>query len=147
MTARAPLTRRLTNEGVTDRIIKAFYRVYDGLGYGFLEKVYGNALALELTEQGLSVAREVPIDVFYRGNKIGHYRADFIVEQCVIVESKASRSLIEDDRRQLLNCLRATKLETGLLLHFGPKPSFRRLFVENPTKTSLSAPTSRPSGS
>jgi len=128
---------RLTHENVTGRIIKGFYRVYDQLGYGFLEKAYGNALALELTALGLSFVREAPLEVFYKGCKVGHFRADFIVEKCVVVEVKASRCLVDADSRQLLNCLRAATLETGLVLHFGTKARFKRILFENRLKRSL----------
>ena len=137
MTVPARHSERLANEGVTGGIIKGFYRVYDQLGYGFLEKAYCNALALELTALGLSFVREAPLDVFYKACKVGHFRADFIVEGCVVVEVKASHSLVEADSQQLLNCLRAATLETGLLLHFGPKARFKRIFFENPLKRSV----------
>lgn len=128
---------RLANEGITGHIIKGCYRVYDQLGYGFLEKAYCNATALEFAALGLSFVREAPLEVFYKGCKVGHFRADFIVEGRVVVEIKASRALVDADSHQLLNCLRAATLETGLLLHFGPKARFKRIFFENRLKRSV----------
>lgn len=119
---------------ITGRTIRCFYGVYDHLGYGFLEKTYCNSLAYEFADAGLTFAREEPIDVFFKGRKVGHYRADFIIEGCVVIEAKASRSLTNEDWRQLLNCLRATKLDAGLLLHFGPRANFKRLAYANHLK-------------
>jgi GxxExxY protein len=105
---------------LTDISGGAFYRVYNGMGYGFLESPYRNALARELTKAGVSFEREVPIDVWYDGEKVGHFRADFLVEGRVILEVKASQVITEADRKQLLNYLRGSSIEVGLLLHFGP---------------------------
>ena len=120
------LERRLTGA-----IITSFYRVYDDLGFGFLESVYISALLIELTARGIRVQREAPIDVYYRGIEVGHFRADLLVEGKVIVEVKASLKVTEADRKQVLNYLRGTSLELGLLLHFGPKASFQRLIYTN----------------
>ena len=128
---------KLADAELTGRIINAFYAVYDELGYGFLESTYCNAFAYELTQRGLSVAREVPIEVFYKTVRVGYYRADQIIEGRVVVEAKATRSLEHADWRQLLNVLRGTRLEVGLLLHFGPKASFKRLVFENRRKRAL----------
>ena len=116
------LERRLTGA-----IIASFYRVYDELGFGFLESVYVAALLVELTARGIRAQREALIDVYYRGVEVGHFRADLLVEGKVIVEIKASLAISEADRKQVLNYLRGTSLELGLLLHFGPKASFQRL--------------------
>ena len=116
------LERRLTGA-----IIASFYRVYDELGFGFLESVYVSALLVELTARGIRAQREALIDVYYRGVEVGHFRADLLVEGKVIVEIKASLAITEADRKQVLNYLRGTSLELGLLLHFGPKASFQRL--------------------
>jgi GxxExxY protein len=113
--------------GLTRVIIGAFRRAYNRLDYGFLEHVYREALVLELTKLGLHVRREAAIDVWYDGVRIGTYRADLIVEDAVVVELKSSRALDDEARRQLLNYLRCTDIEVGLLLHFGPKPSVKRL--------------------
>lgn len=118
---------------LTERIIRAFYRVYDRLGFGFLESVYCEALAIELDAAGVEFRREAKIDVFYGGRRIGHYKADFLVEDRVVVEVKSTEVLAFAHQRQLLNGLRASSKEVGLLLHFGPKPVFKRLVHSNPS--------------
>ena len=120
----------LVQETVTRQILGAFYDVYNGLGYGFLEAVYANALVIELRRRAQRVEREVPISVYYRGRPIGEYRADLVVEGVVLVEIKATRTLDPHARQQTLNYLRGTELAVGLLLHFGPKPQFERLVCE-----------------
>jgi GxxExxY protein len=110
--------------------------VYHRLGYGFLEKVYENALASELRHMGLKVEQQVKIDVFYEGEIVGEYFADLVVENIVIVELKASRSLLNEHEAQLLNYLRATPHEVGLL-NFGPKAEFRRKSFDNNRKLSI----------
>jgi len=124
----------LLHADTASRIINAFYRVYDTLGYGFLEAVYCNAFAIELDRQAVPFIREAPIDVFYRGSRVGRYRADFLVANAIVVEVKASRALDESHRKQLLNTLRATRTEVGMLLHFGTKPTFKRMVFENGPK-------------
>lgn len=119
---------------LTGRIIKCFYRVYDTLGFGFLESVYQQAMLMELAAEGLVATAEAAIDVWYRDRKIGHFRADILVEGRVIVEIKASELLPIDARRQLLNYLRGSRVEVGLLLHFGPKAKFQRLIHSNENK-------------
>ncbi len=110
----------------TRQIIAAFYLVYNTLGYGFLEKVYEEALAYELVHLGLVVRQQAPIEVFYREKKVGDYFADILVNELVIVEIKAVEGLGEKHEAQLLNYLRSTNLEVGLLLNFGPKPQVKR---------------------
>ena len=117
----------LEREDLTRQIIGAFYRVYDRLGYGHLEGVYGAALEIELREMDLEVWREAPIDVWYRGRIIGKYRADFVVEQAVVLELKATYAIDESARRQLFNYLKSSHLRLGLLLHFGPNAKFCRI--------------------
>jgi len=117
----------LLEEGLTREIIAAFYEVYNQLGFGFLEGVYANALALELRNRGAIVAREVPVRVSYRGDLVGEYRADMVVDGAVLVEVKATRVLDQHARQQTLNYLRGTHFEVGLLLHFGPRPHFERV--------------------
>lgn len=119
---------------ITDISIGSFYRVYNRLGFGFLESVYRNALARELTKGGIAFEREVPIDVWYDGALIGHFKADFLVEGRVILETKASHALTEADAKQLLNYLRGSHVEVGLLLHCGPKPAVRRTIYTNNKK-------------
>jgi GxxExxY protein len=123
----ARLSRPAPHVGLTREIIGRFRRVYNRLDYGYLEHIYRAALTLELTKLGLHVRAEAPLDVWYDGVRIGTYRADLIVENAVVVELKASHALDDTARRQLLNYLRCTDIEVGLLLHFGPKPSVKRL--------------------
>jgi GxxExxY protein len=111
---------------LTEKIIKAFYSVYNNLGYGFLEKVYENALKIELENQGLTVENQKPIKVYYYNDIIGEYYADLLVDQKVILELKAAKSISEEHECQLVNYLKATNIEVGLLLNFGTKPEFRR---------------------
>jgi GxxExxY protein len=121
----------LLEEALTRKIIGAFFHVHSTLGHGFLESVYARALELELVGRGLHVAREVAADVYYKGEVVGVFRADMLVESRVVLELKGSRKLDPSDIAQLLNYLRATDLELGLLLHFGPRASFKRLIASN----------------
>ena len=116
---------------ITEKIIKAFYKVYNTLGYGFLEKVYENAMMIELNKEGISSASQSPIRVLYDGEVIGEYYADILVDNKVIVEIKASKQLIEENEAQLLNDLKATEIEVGLLFNFGVKPEVRRKAFNN----------------
>jgi GxxExxY protein len=127
----------LKHEEITDAILKAFYKVYNTLGYGFLERVYENALTVELRKQGLKVEQQVPIKVHYEGVVVGEYFADVLVEDKVIVETKSAETLIGEHEAQLLNYLRGTEMEVGLVLNFGPKPEFRRKAYDNARKSAL----------
>jgi GxxExxY protein len=111
---------------LTSKIINCFYKVYNTLGYGFLEKVYENSMLIELKNLGLSCRAQVPIDVYYAGYKVGFYVADVIVENLVIVELKAAESLCDEHEHKLINYLKATDLEVGILINFGQKPELRR---------------------
>ena len=111
---------------ITEKIIKAFYKVYNTLGYGFLEKVYENAMFIELGLMGLTVEKQKQIQVYYEGKEVGQYFADLIVEGNVIVELKAAESLCEEHEFQLINYLKASEIEVGLLLNFGQKPELKR---------------------
>jgi GxxExxY protein len=119
---------------ITDRILGAFFQVHWELGPGYLESVYAKGMELALTDDGLRVQREVPVTVYFRGRPIGTFRADMIVESVVLLEFKASDRLHPSAESQLLNCLRATRLEVGLILHFGPKASFVRRMLTNDRK-------------
>jgi GxxExxY protein len=119
---------------LTDIASGSFYRAYNVLGFGFLESVYRNALAREFLKAGVSFEREAPIDVWYDGDRIGHFRADFLLENRVILEVKASQAISEADRKQLLNYLRGSNVEVGLLIHFGPKPLIQRILYTNDRK-------------
>jgi GxxExxY protein len=127
---------RLKHPGLTCRIIGVFYEVYNELGPGFLESVYVAALGLALEEAGLRVERETSVEVFFRGRVIGKFRADLVVGQVVLVEVKAATRLGPTHEAQVLNYLRATALELGLLLNFGPRPQVRRFLFDNPRKSS-----------
>ena len=119
---------------LTDKIIGAFYAVYSTLGYGFLENVYVNALMIELKKRGMIVRDELPIQVYYDGQLIGEYFADLVVNDLVILEIKAVKSLATEHEAQLLNYLKATPYEVGLLLNFGPKPETKRRSFDNNRK-------------
>ena len=127
----------LKHEETTDRILKAFFKVYGKLGYGFLEKVYENALVHELKKQGLTVSPQLPIQVSYDDIIVGEYFADIAVADKVIIEIKAARQLSIQHEAQLLNYLKATAFEVGLLLNFGPKAEFKRRVFSNARKTPL----------
>ena len=111
---------------VTGLIIKAFYNVYNKLGYGFLEKVYENAMLIELRKMQLFCKSQMQIKVFYDENEVGFYIADIIVNECVIIEIKAAEALCEEHEAQLTNYLKATEIEVGMLLNFGKKPELKR---------------------
>lgn len=119
---------------VTGRIIGVFYDVYNELGHGFLESVYQAAMEVALAEAGMTVGRQVPVPVWFRGRSIGEFFADLLVENVVLVELKAVRTLEPSHEAQLLHYLRATPFEVGLLLNFGPKPQVKRLVYDNPRK-------------
>ena len=119
---------------LTEQIIGAFYAVYSVLGYGFLENVYVKALMLELQKRGLKVRDEFPIRVYYDGQLIGEYFADIVVNEMVILEIKAAKALATEHEAQLLNYLKATPHEVGLLLNFGPKPETKRRAFDNDRK-------------
>jgi len=122
---------------LTEKIIGAFYRVYNTLGYGFSEKAYENALAIELRKLGLKVEQQARIVVYYEGEVVGEYQADLVVNDVVIVELKAVRQLADEHEAQLLNYLKATPIEVGLLLNFGPKAEIKRKVYDNERKGSL----------
>ena len=122
-------------QDLTDKIIKCFYEVYNILGYGFLEKVYENALYNELKIFGLNCERQKQIEVFYKDILIGEYYADIIVEDKIILELKAAEAICEEHEFQLINYLKATNIELGLLLNFGKKPEIRRKIFTNDRKS------------
>jgi GxxExxY protein len=116
---------------LTSRIISGFYKVYNTLGFGFLEKAYENALKIELEKMGFIVERQKSINVYYDEILVGEYYADLIVDGKIILELKAAESLIEEHELQLINYLKATEMEIGLLLNFGKKPEIRRKIFSN----------------
>ena len=119
---------------LTDKILQAFYDVYNELGYGFLEKVYQNSLYLELISRGFKVSAQKQIKVYYKGVEVGEYYADMLVNDLVILELKAADYIVQDFEWQLINYLRGTEIEVGLVLNFGIKPDFRRKVFENERK-------------
>ncbi|MBI4672914.1 MAG: GxxExxY protein [Chloroflexi bacterium] len=127
----------LKHSQVTGQVIDAFFRVYNKLGYGFQEKVYQNSVQIELRKHGIQFVPQAEIKVYYEGEEVGEYFADLLVENCVIVELKAARELDEDHEAQLLNYLKATKYEVGLLMNFGKRPRFERKAYANENKGSL----------
>ena len=118
----------------TSKIIKTFYEVYNELGYGFLEKVYQNSLFLELKRKGFIVEAQKQIKVYYKGSNVGVYYADLVVDNLIILELKAAEVIVDKFEAQLINYLRATDKEVGLLLNFGHKPEFIRKVYENSWK-------------
>lgn len=121
-------------QDLTNQIIKCFYTVYNNLGYGFLEKVYENSLLIELKRNGLSAEKQRKISVYYEEYLVGEYYADIIVNDTIIIELKAAEAIIEEHETQLLNYLKATDKEIGLLLNFGKKPEIRRKIFTNDRK-------------
>ena len=119
---------------ITEKIIKVFYKVYNVLGYGFLEKVYEKAMIIEFGKMGLEYHNQYPVKVYYEGKIIGNYVADFVVEKKVIVEIKAIKQLSKNDECQLLNYLTATNYEVGLLLNYGDRPEIKRKVYDNELK-------------
>ena len=124
----------LKHSELTDRIIGVFYDVYNELGYGFLECVYEESLLIALRQDGLTADRQVPVPVWFRGNKVGEFRADLLVEKRVLLELKSARMLEKAHEAQLLHYLKSTEIEVGLLLNFGSRPQFRRLLFDNERK-------------
>ena len=124
----------LKHRELTEKIIGVFYDVYNELGHGFLETIYEQALAIALAQAGMKVERQVGVSVWFRSQQVGDFRADMRVDGKVLLEIKAARAIDQAHEKQLLNYLRATDIEVGLLLNFGVKPQFRRLVYENERK-------------
>ncbi|HET8890498.1 MAG TPA: GxxExxY protein [Candidatus Angelobacter sp.] len=126
---------KLLHSGLTEKILGVYYDVYNEIGHGFLESVYNNCMLLAVTKAGMSVRREVPVPVYFRGHDVGQFKADLVVDGSVLIELKAVQTLDRSHEAQIMNYLRATELEVGLLLNFGsPKPQFRRIVFENSNK-------------
>jgi GxxExxY protein len=128
------LRTNLKHSELTAQIIRVFYDVYNELGHGFLESTYAGAMVVALEEAGLKAGREFSVPLWFRGRKVGQYFADFVVENTILLELKAARSLEPAHEAQLLHYLRATDIEVGLLLNFGLRPQFRRLRFDNERK-------------
>jgi GxxExxY protein len=121
----------LVAERITRSVIGAFFEVYNTLGFGFLEHLYVLGLERELRWRGHEVARELGVRVMYKGEELGFQRLDLVVDNTLVVETKSTTNLHKTAPRQLYNYLRATNLEVGLLLHFGPEPKFYRVLCTN----------------
>jgi GxxExxY protein len=119
---------------LTYKIIGVFFDVYNEMGHGFLESVYQKSLGLAFNVAGLDARWPVAIPVSFRGHEVGHFEGDMLVEKSVLLELKAVRALDSSHHAQLLNYLRATEIEVGLLLNFGVKPEFKRLLFDNSRK-------------
>ncbi|MDD5540290.1 MAG: GxxExxY protein [Candidatus Neomarinimicrobiota bacterium] len=119
---------------ITEKIIKGFYETYNELGNGFLEVIYEKALTMVLSKMGLTVESQKPVEVFFRKRMIGQFYVDMVVDGKVIVELKAVRHLLPEHESQILNYLKATQYEVGLLLHFGLKPEIKRFLFDNSRK-------------
>jgi GxxExxY protein len=124
----------LIHAATTGPLLDAFFQVYRELGYGFLERVYANALAIVARDLGLEIRQQVPIRVHYKGILVGEYTADLVANGLVLVELKAAKALADEHQAQLLNYLRATPYEVGLLLNFGPKAQYKRTVFNNSRK-------------
>jgi len=119
---------------LTEKVIEIYYRVYNKLGYGLLEKIYENAMMIEFKKENISAVSQSAIRVLYEGEIVGEYFADILISDKIIVEIKAAKNVAEEHEAQLLNYLKATDIEVGLLLNYGPKPNFKRKAFDNTRK-------------
>ena len=126
--------RRYKYSELTEQIIGIFYEAYNELGFGFLEKVYEEAMVVALREHGIAVQQQVSIPVWFHGQTIGSYDADLVANGVVLLELKACGALDSSHEAQLLHYLRSTEIEVGLLLNFGPRPQVKRLAFDNERK-------------
>lgn len=122
-------------ERLTREIIKCFYEVYNELGSGFLESIYQNALYIVLNEHGLSSEKQYPLCVYFRKRMIGEFRVDLIIEEKILIEVKAVSNLRKEHTAQIINYLKATDIEVGLLMNFGDKPIFKRFIFDQKRKS------------
>ena len=127
----------LLQKELSDEIIGAFYEVYQQLGYGFAERVYQNALYFELIDRGLRVETQQKCVVYFKGKHVGTFYSDMIVNDAIILELKVFSSISEAHERQLLNYLKASKIEIGYVLNFGKEPEFSRKILSNWKKPHL----------
>ena len=124
----------LRHQKLTEEIINVFYHVYNELGYGFLEKVYQNSMFFELKSRGFFVEAQKQIIVYFKGVQVGEYYADLVINNLIIVELKAAETLAPEHECQLINYLRGTEMEVGLLYNFGKNPEFKRKIFDNDKK-------------
>jgi GxxExxY protein len=122
---------------LSDKIIKVFYDIHNELGYGFSEKVYQKAFGIALRQIGLKIDEQVPLKVYFRGQEIGEYFADMIVNDLILIELKAVRQIVEEHEAQLLNYLKSTEIEVGYVMNFGKSAEFKRKVLDNDRKGSL----------
>ena len=127
-------TMDLLHKEISEKIIKCYYKVYNTLGYGFLERVYEKALAIELSKAGFEVKCQFPINVFYNNEIVGEYYADLLVNDIIILELKAASTISEEHECQLVNYLKATNIELGLLMNFGKEADYKRKIFMNKYK-------------
>ena len=132
---------KMLHAELTEKVIGIFFDVYNHLGFGFLESVYENALAIELSEAGLKVSRQPSLNVWYKGHQIGQFKADLVVNDVLLLELKTAKAIEIAYSKQTLNYLRATDIEVALILNFGPTPQFKRLYFENIKKSVRTSPT------
>jgi GxxExxY protein len=133
--ANASADSKLLHPELSEKVIGVYYDVYNEVGHGFLESVYANCMSVALSAAGVSVRREVPIPVYLRGIDVGQFKADLVIENCILVELKAVQNLDRSHEAQVMNYLRGTNLEIGLLFNFGAsKPQFRRFAFANENK-------------
>ncbi|MBK8617705.1 MAG: GxxExxY protein [Anaerolineales bacterium] len=122
---------------LSDKIIKVFYEIHNELGYGFSERVYQKALGIALRQIGLKVEEQLPIKIYFRGQEIGEYFADMVVNDVILIELKAVGQIVEEHEAQLLNYLKSTKIEVGYVMNFGKSAVFKRKVLDNERKGSL----------
>lgn len=122
------------HQDLTEKVIAHYYKVYNTLGFGFLEKVYEKSLILELQKNDIPFEKQKPIKVYYNSEIVGDYIADIIVDNRIILEIKAAEIIKEEHELQLINYLKATQIELGLLLNFGKVPEIRRKIFTNDRK-------------
>ena len=130
MTDIAGLRRTFPRDDLAGRIIGAFYHVYDTLGYGHLESIYRNSLAITLRKRGMNVEAEVGLEAWFEGERVGQFRADLLVNREIVVEIKSAEAIHGAHLAQLHNYLKISGKEVGLLFNFGPRPSFKRRSFE-----------------
>jgi GxxExxY protein len=133
-----PTNEQFRHAELTKAIIGCFYAVYNELGFGFIESVYENSLTLALREKGFEVHQQIAIPVWFRGTKVGDFDADVMVNRLVLLELKTARAIESAHLGQLMNYLKATEIEVGLVLNFGPKPEFKRVVFGNDRKAAPS---------
>ena len=122
----------MKHRDLTAKIIDCAYKVHKKLGFGFLESVYHNALMIELNKAGLEAEREKKIRVNYDGQVIGDFTADVVVEEKVIIELKSVQQIHPAHEAQLINYLKATGIEVGLLINFGDRVDIKRKVLDQP---------------